>query len=379
MKINKKNIGNFLIIVICYMYIVTMAASFGINIDIFGITAHRAQLLIIIILIGMIYVIYGRILIYNSILKFGMFLVLYMFFLGINHNDNLFSWISCSIMWYFIILIIYNMDFNEENIITIAPILFGIFSILSMIYIYGKLNINTITSVANTNSIYFVLCSLPFVFLMSKIEWQLLGLFIATATILISEKGTCLLALIIVWFIFIIKNLNLKKESIFKVIVRLVILIFGIIAFTTIFQKQIDIQIIDIIRDTWIELKNGGNGRSSIYIATWNEFLKSDVWEQLIGHGYNWINHAINIGTHNDFLMVLCNYGIIGFVLYLAFWVELIQGVFKLKKMHSKFVLAYEVSILVFFAVSMGSNVFNTQIQFLLLCILWGMCSAHHY
>lgn len=377
MRIKKKTIGFFLIIAIGYMYIVTMASSFGINIAAFGIATHRAQLLIMVTLIGTICVIRGKVLRVNSALKVGGFLMLYMFFCGFGRSGNWTAWISCSVMWYFIILIIYNMDFSNADIGKIAPILWGIAVGLSIIYIYGSLNTYTIISVASFNSIYYVLCAVPFIFLISKIKWEIIGLFIVTATVLISGKGTCLLALAIIWILFVIKRLNLKKVSVSKLIVRVGLAIFLIVAFVSFFQTQTNIQVAEIIKDTWLELNGGGNGRSSIYAMAWNEFLKSDIWRQFVGHGYNWIDSTLKIGTHNDFLMILCNYGLIGFVGYIFFWYYLIRNIFELKKMESDFLMAYEVSIIVFFAVSMGSNVINTQIQFLLLCVLWGICSPH--
>lgn len=379
MRIKKKTIGFFLIIAIGYMYIVTMASSFGINIAAFGIATHRAQLLLMIALIGAVCMIHGRILIYNNILRAGAFLMLYMFVCGINQNGAWTAWISCSVMWYFIILIIYNMNFSREDIVAMAPILWGVAVVLSIIYIYGMLNTHTITSVASFNSIYYVLCALPFVFLISKIKWQIIGLFVVTATVLISGKGTCLLALVVIWIIVAIKRLNLRKIAISKLIVRVGITIILIVAFVSVFQAQTNMQITEIIKDTWLELNGGGNGRSDIYQAAWKEFLKSDIWRQLVGHGYNWIDSALHIGTHNDFLMILCNYGLIGFGLYIFFWYSLIHGIVELKKIESEFLMAYEISIVVFLAVSMGSNVINTQIQFLLLCVLWGICSPHQF
>ena len=131
----------------------------------------------------------------------------------------------------------------------------------------------------------------------------------------------------------------------------------------------------NVFLELWDELTSGGNGRASIYASAWRAFLEANILRQIIGHGFNTVNQAINIGTHNDFLMVLYNYGMIGFALYLFFWVCLIQGFFQLKRESSTFTLAYEASLIVFFCISMASNVLNTQIQFLLLCMFWGICS----
>lgn len=377
MRTSKKMMTFFVIISICYMYIATVASYFGINIDRFGISEHRAQLLIVVLFIGLLNILLSKLkFVINETIFSGFLLILYMFFLGINNNIGFFSWISCSVMWLFFIFVIYNMFITEKdlNFIVFATILTAI--ILSIIQIYGLVTPGLNLDVAATNSIYYILGIVPFVFLTSNIWIRFLGLGFISCAIIISGKSTCLIALFFIWLLFIVKFLSKQNISKSKLITRLVL----IIVFMFAVFKIVSIYIMDgdtasIFTNTWEELISGGNGRADIYSATWEAFVSSPIIKQIFGHGFNSINLVIGIGTHNDFLMVLYNYGLIGFILYLYFWFSLIKGIIYLKKANSKFLLAYEVSIIVYFFISMASNVLNTQVQFLLLCMFWGLCS----
>lgn len=377
MRTSKKMMTFFVIISICYMYIATVASYFGINIDRFGISEHRAQLLIVVLFVGLLNILLSKLkFVINETIFSGFLLILYMFFLGINNNIGFFSWISCSVMWLFFIFVIYNMFITEKdlNFIVFATILTAI--ILSIIQIYGLVTPGLNLDVAATNSIYYILGIVPFVFLTSNIWIRFLGLGFISCAIIISGKSTCLIALFFIWLLFIVKFLSKQNISKSKLITRLVL----VIVFMFAVFKIVSIYIMDgdtasIFTNTWEELISGGNGRADIYSATWEAFVSSPIIKQIFGHGFNSINLVIGIGTHNDFLMVLYNYGLIGFILYLYFWFSLIKGIIYLKKANSKFLLAYEVSIIVYFFISMASNVLNTQVQFLLLCMFWGLCS----
>lgn len=378
MRTSKKMMTFFVIISICYMYIATVASYFGINIDRFGISEHRAQLLIVVLFVGLLNILLLSKLkfVINETIFSGFLLILYMFFLGINNNIGFFSWISCSVMWLFFIFVIYNMFITEKdlNFIVFATILTAI--ILSIIQIYGLVTPGLNLDVAGTNSIYYILGIVPFVFLTPNIWIRFLGLGFISCAIIISGKSTCLIALFFIWLLFIVKFLSKQNISKSKLITRLVL----IIVFMFAVFKIVSIYIMDgdtasIFTNTWEELISGGNGRADIYSATWEAFVSSPIIKQIFGHGFDSINLVIGIGTHNDFLMVLYNYGLIGFILYLYFWFSLIKGIIYLKKANSKFLLAYEVSIIVYFFISMASNVLNTQVQFLLLCMFWGLCS----
>ena len=59
-----------------------------------------------------------------------------------------------------------------------------------------------------------------------------------------------------------------------------------------------------------------GNGRLDIYSDVFVQYLDSDLFSQLFGHGYNMVSVVLKgPSAHNDFLEVLYDYGIIGFII----------------------------------------------------------------
>lgn len=376
MHLKKKTISYFIIIAICYLYIVTIASSFGVGLDILGAGERRSTFLIFIVVIGALCIISNRMLSYNRIILSGMLLTIYMFFLGIRHNTDVMAWLSCSVLWFLVMLIAYNMKFGDEDMIPLSTIFVVTSIALSITYIYGTVRPGRISSVASSNSIYYVLGAAPFIFL-TPVTWvQIAALCVSSAAIIISGKSTCFVALVLIWMIFALKYFGRKRISSSQLllgVVAMVLVLYGLWRIARFYAYSHAGS--NVFLELWDELTSGGNGRASIYASAWRAFLEANILRQIIGHGFNTVNQAINIGTHNDFLMVLYNYGMIGFALYLFFWVCLIQGFFQLKRESSTFTLAYEASLIVFFCISMASNVLNTQIQFLLLCMFWGICS----
>ena len=199
MYLKKKTISYFIIIAICYLYIVTIASSFGVGLDILGAGERRSTFLIFIVVIGALCIISNRMLSYNRIILSGMLLTIYMFFLGIRHNTDVMAWLSCSVLWFLVMLIAYNMKFGDEDMIPLSTIFVVTSIALSITYIYGTVRPGRISSVASSNSIYYVLGAAPFIFL-TPVTWvQIAALCVSSAAIIISGKSTCFVALILIW------------------------------------------------------------------------------------------------------------------------------------------------------------------------------------
>lgn len=374
MKIKSQNILYAIIMIICYMYIITVADSFGIQIDYFSHSSKRTQLLMCVLLISGSYIVCKQTLIYNKIIISASILTLYMFQVGIFTYTELLPWLSCSVMWFLIILFIFNIAVRDTDLEKLSIIFSVTLLLLSIIYVYGVLNPNIINTVANSNSIYYILGVIPFVLLGPNKKNKIIYLCIASCTFIISKKGTCILAIIAIWIIIINKWVVWKKINKKKLYLTCLIVLFCFIRWLILIRTD-GHSSVDVILDTFNELLNGGNGRIEIYRNLLNAFTESTLMSQVLGHGYASVNDAISIGSHNDFLMVLYCYGIIGLFLYGIFWVRLIQGMKQIKQNESEYSLAYRASIIIFFALSMASNVLNTQIEFLLLCVFWGICS----
>lgn len=196
----------FSAVAICYMYIATIGTSFGISTDPLSLGERRVYLLIAILVIGLVYIIISGRLLVNKTIRYGIILTLYMLLLGFGTSTNKISWFSCVGMWIFIILIQYNLDYSSQedkilpNILCISSIL------ISLTYIYGIITEGTVISVASTNSIYYVLCAMPLIFLSSTTPLVIFALLASSAAILISAKSTCLIALAFIWIAFMFRN-----------------------------------------------------------------------------------------------------------------------------------------------------------------------------
>ncbi len=377
MQISKKKIVvTLFVLTICYMYVVTLGTSFGFPIDFFGILERRAQLLGGIVILGVIEIVLGRYFRYDKTVLSGLFLMVYMFMLGFNHNSNFLAWLSCSVMWYFIFVIFYHLDISETDMQKYAVVFSVTSFLLSFLYLVGTITSGRVRTVANSNSIYYVLGAVPFLFVCKQRYIQWLGLLLSSAAVIISAKSTCLLAMLCIWIIFFLKIVCFENTGVIKIITNIVLIFvaifvmwLGISAYTSSYS------ILDIFRNVFEELQSGGNGRFEIYRQAITAYMNSSLKGQIFGNGFNTINNTLGIGTHNDFLMVLYNYGMVGFVLYVAFWIQLVKNAVWFVKTKSKMSVPYVSSVVVFFWISMASNVLNTQIQFLLLCVLWGMIS----
>lgn len=376
MQSEVKKICLLSIMAIFYMYISTICTAFEINIVIFNLFSDRALLLTIIVLIGLVVIGCKRYFRYNKIITSGLILAIYMTMIGCySRNMGLLSWISCSSMWVLVIAIFYNYQGNEvedryKNLFAYLG------ALLAIIYIVGSITPRFIATIVSINSIYYVLCAIPFVIKCPNRVVRLVLLMIVTTATIISGKSTCVVAIALIWIIMLIYDKK-KGQS---------VSLSGVMAFLTALVAFLGMwsflkahlasgSIVEVFLDVWKEFSLGGNGRSEIYQLALSKYSESNLFGQLFGHGFGAIDDAMSIGTHNDFLMVLYNYGVIGVILYVHFWISLIFECRKQILNRKNEYIAFLSSIIIYFVLSMASNVLNTQIQFLLLCVFWGIYS----
>lgn len=102
------------------------------------------------------------------------------------------------------------------------------------------------------------------------------------------------------------------------------------------------------------------SGRDVIYNLAWNAWLNSENPVNLIGgYGYNATSTVVGAMAHSDWLEILVDYGLLGCMLFLAFFIALFSNVRRLKSNTQKFFLFSCVSILFLKSIfSMG--LFNT-------------------
>ena len=364
---------------VVYMFLTTVGTAYGFNIDILSLSGNRSFVLMSIVIIGAINVLLNGKILISGLLFRGGILSIYMFIMGYftysQHYDISF-FVTCSVFWILIVISFYNINLTEEQLKVRGVILTIFLCLLSAIYLFGNLFHDVEESVFLINSIYYIVTATPFMYLCKNPILKTIAFLLTSGAFLISGKSICLVVLVcncIFLYQSVVSGFN---SSLYKKMLVLIFVTIAIIVGIGFIQQFISAgNIQEVFNDFFNEVQEGGNGRFAIYEIVLDAFSRSSPLNIIFGHGFYAVDNTIGFGTHNDFLMILYNYGIIGFVLYILFYFELFRCAKRLKNENSPFVTAYIVSICVFIILSMGSNIMNTQIQFLLLCVFWGMYS----
>jgi len=366
----------FLIGSICYLFLVTVGGAYGFNIDFLSLSSNRALVLVGVVGLGLLNVLFKGSLSYNKVILWGLVFSIYMFVIGFTtyskHYDISF-FVSCSVFWILIVLVLYNIMLTDEQLEIRAVILTVFLCALSLIYLLGNIFGEEEQSVLSINSIYYVVTAIPFLFLCKNPILQTVAFLLSSGAILMSGKSVCLIIWVFVCIAFY-KSITLKTrvashKTVFTIVFVLLALFFGWNFIRPYLSSNGFGEIFEAFFD---ELQEGGNGRFDIYGMTIDAFKELPLTAKLVGKGFYAIDHTIHTGTHNDFLMVLYNYGIIGLCLYITFFIQMIKSILISKRMNSPYYTAQIIAFVIFVVLSMASNIMNTQIQFLMLCVFWG-------
>ena len=368
-KIKYKNVFVFiLLLLVCYLFFVTIYSYFNAQVpfDVFGLASNRGTFMFLLLVFGCIIAsVYGKFSL-NRPLLFGMFLVVYMFLRGFTLTNTI-AWISIAIMWWFFIFIFYSIRVDADLFYKICVFLSVFSIILSLLYIVEH-HSKPIIYVAQINCIYYIIALLPFIERIDKPILSVISIFLLSFATLLSGKTGCFIV-IIVYFIYKIGRVlkERKKNSFFHLGIISLIVVFGMLLLETYFSG---FTLSELFNKHISELMTGGNGRNSIYLTIIKQLAQSSIPELIFGHGYYTVNN-IGMGSHNDFLMMLFDYGIIGFSLYICFCVFLIKARRSIEDRRIR--QCFVVSLLVFFVLSFISNLIYSQMQMIFICIFWGV------
>lgn len=281
---------------------------------------------------------------------------------------NYFSQFVSMSLWIYIYLFFftyfskYNYNHSLKRFIYFFTIYF--FSLFLYNYI-------TITQHGITFSMiesYFCIMMLPFILLIDKHKILLLIIFIA---VILAGKRTGTIALILtyVYYQFLSHhNLSGKVKAILTIIVISLIVYFTASLF---FEEQF-LRLID----RFMNIKDdGGSGRDQLFADVLNLIQQSPSNEYLFGHGYNSVIQKLDFSAHNDFLEVLYDYGLLGFILYLSIYISLVIKIKKIKH-NRKLRNATIISVLLFLITSLSSHLILFPTSVLCLCAFWGYADS---
>ena len=303
----------------------------------------------------------------KALAVFSLYVCSVIFFM---HDSKTASWTILILSFLLIPLMFYitsNIHWNEIDVKYNGFVWTIVCNILALIYITSyPLLVLLIDEpdqrVAAYNSIYFVLSTYPFVFLIK--DWRIVVLLslLPFSSFFISGKTTCLLAGALALGIYMISLFKNRKNG---------ILIGGIIVIGLIIAS-LQFDTAELVASVNEDFDTGGNGRMDIGSVVLSRLFEPTFFDFVVGHGADAVSKMLEIGAHNDFLEVLYNYGLIGLSLYIWFCYLLYRKMLLLPK-GSTIRLTYLISLMIFLCASLASKLLGTQVQMLTFALIWGI------
>ena len=226
------------------------------------------------------------------------------------------------------------------------------------------------------SDIYFSLCLLPFVLMISKNKkikmLAIIGMFFA---VFFSNKRTGLIAFVLAFIVYkLIDEYINNPQNIVRLIKSIVLTAIILLAFYYVgsyFDNKYDFRIFARLENL---TEDGGSGRIEIYSAIWREYKNSFFLDKLIGQGLFATNSLTGFNAHNDFLEVLYDYGIFAFVCIVCFYFSLINQAIVMFRRRSPYAAAFAASIVIGLFLSLFSYLLAFFTYTAGIAAFWGYC-----
>lgn len=298
-----------------------------------------------------------------------------------NPNIPTFKVLGFVSLWESMFFLFYYIIFHNCNFVKNIKLFFVIILLInsSLFWIshgYRNLSDFSVTSIGN-NVIFYMFTLIPFILLIKNRKWQLLLMIFVSVLVVVSYKRSAIIGMFLILTVFIYFSFLKSSRNMLQ---NIFITIFGVSLFVSIlfvanrFTDGISAERLSNLQE------DGGSGR----LSRWSKLdttLKTTYspGDWIKGKGFRFSEIAMNkrSGTaHNDFLEVLCDYGLIGLSLYVYFHLLVLKRMIFLIRIKSEYRLSYISSYIIFFVMSMVSHLIIYPTYFIYLAIYWGMMEA---
>jgi len=202
------------------------------------------------------------------------------------------------------------------------------------------------------SDIYYPLCLLPLVLLLTKTKRTVFPLLAVMLGIIVSGKRGGLVIVAIVAFVYYFFGENKRKSN--KIFVLLLFSVLVVIS--SLLINYIDsVYGLHTIDRMMHSKEDGGSGRFSRWDILLSAIGKSDLWELIFGRGFGAVYGLIGGRAHNDFIEIFYNFGLITVVLYVVFYLRLFVVNFKQYRCHYPYAKYMTCSIIVSLVLAMVS------------------------
>ena len=221
------------------------------------------------------------------------------------------------------------------------------------------------------NAVFYPLLMVPWIACISNItkRWVMLALVALCAITALKRSGIIIISTSA--FLLYYGDFIHRQRLHFKTILMALFVVAGMFAIVEYKADSISdlSQRFDLIKD------DGGSGRDGIYEDVYNRYLSSSIDKQILGHGFDGVrrdsSYIIPVSAHNDFLEVLYDFGVIGFLLYVLIHFSLIKWTIYLFRARSRLAFPVLISYVCFLVMSIVSHLVLYPTYFGLLVAFW--------
>jgi hypothetical protein len=237
-------------------------------------------------------------------------------------------------------------------------------------------------SFSSLNDVYFLLLLLPWVLLYPQILWKYVGIAVIMFAVLWSMKRTALFALVFALLTYFLSE-RIRERKVFDWRWMAGICLFAVISLQLYSYVEVKTDGFFLSRMSSI-LDDRGSGRLDIYSEVIRLQSESDIYSWVLGHGhdtvrkFNTMEESEYMSAHNDWLEVLFDYGLPGFVLYCAIYFFLLYEIIHLLKRRSYLGPPMAASYALFIVISFSSHLVLYASYFAYLMAFWGSLWAFH-
>ena len=167
----------------------------------------------------------------------------------------------------------------------------------------------------NVNTVYYVIFVLPFILQHKNTAKKWIGLGIILLCLFLSLKRAPLIAAVLALVFY-----SNARQPVLKLLVRVGFIFLAVIAIDALFSHYGDVHMLDRLQNLSAD---GGSGRVDLAKQTFELLAASNLVETLFGR----IVPTASVfprGAHNDFLEVLFRMGILGFLIFIGYFIGII-------------------------------------------------------
>ena len=254
---------------------------------------------------------------------------------------------------------------KTEEIIRVQCI---IFVVVWLLFMYNKLFLHQ-AGAGKLNSVFYVVLLLPFILSLDNQFWVKVLMGFMMVAVVFSMKRTAVVIVVLAVLAFLWFKDSHNRARVVKIAVALLVMLLAIV----VIQNRIGI---DIIGKFEAMSEDGGSGRAGMYSVLLGLVFDRSPFQFLFGDGYYAVINIIGETAHNDFLEILFDFGLFGFILYLFIYFCLLKSFISMKRLGYKYCAQFLVSIIIFGIMSMLSHVIMIPSYMMYICMFWGLILA---